>query len=265
MSWALIVVKSASLQLISTAIDLLAQQGEEVSKVFVDADESVFYVDENGTSASRIATGREGLGFYLNRCIEACDNDEDRIDWFLVLGGDLNPELTFTELADGINKAVSTRQTVVSFGGSSLLPSTSALVGLHTQRGPRLLSSGDGGCMIVPKDTWIDVSGFREDIGSWGIELHFALDTLSRGSGVQTIPWSALSARSNRDRDDDTHLVSALVAYATYSEGQGLPFRTIFWIRSWLWLLLDSPKASLGKFLRAREILRTREFFGTGR
>jgi hypothetical protein len=267
MSWAIITIEGTNPQLVTAVLDVLRNTGEDVSLVFRNTKDSANPpprdIDSTTIPTIEAVLGAEGFGYYLNRCIEKSREVDGGIEWFLVLGGNLDPDLVTEDILMGINTAIDTQLSVLGLAGENSQVSRDDFLDiLHTQR-HGLLSGGADGFMIVKKEIWNSVSGFREDIGGWGTEIHFALDCLGAGHKTIATPWRV--GPNPSFRQEHNYLVATLVAFGSFASHQGLLAKIRFLTRTARIEHLKSPKMVVRKVYRAREILRTRRFLESGR
>lgn len=266
MSWAVISAEGINSRLSTAVVEVLRRTCSDVAAVYhgtrAGAAEPIS-IHEAGPPVVAVEAGPEGLGYFLNSCIEASRSLDDSIEWFLVLtGNDLDPARSMTDILAGITKALETQLLVWGLGTGQSRPTSEDLLEAAARRQEMLLA-GAGGFMVIRKEAWLDVSGFREDVGSGGTELHFALDTLGHGKNVLIMPCSGdpQGVRSKKA----SNLVAALVAFGTFGRELSMPSKLGFLVRSVWPEHLIYPKALVRKIHRAREVLRTREFLESGR
>lgn len=265
MSWSIIAVEGTDPRLCAAAAETLRSIGVDVASVFQIEHTTIRLQDERDGSPSIVEfqVGSEGLGYHLNRCVEINGELDTSIRWFLVVGGEYDAVLSRPEIAEAVKRATETRQLVLGFAVDDMQPSTRQLLGFLNPYRHGLLSAGAGGIMILNKELWNSVHGFREDIGGWGTEVHFALDCLTAGRKTWTMPWSAgqnrvLSQKSN-------YLVATLVAFGTYGRNRSVLTKIIGLSRTISVGFLASTGAISRSLSQAREILRTRRFLESGK
>lgn len=267
MSVALISLSAGDSSSLRFTLGALSQQGLGVSSVF-----------EPGAASQQRELGGpsiplvfdvwpevEGAGYFLNRCVETALAAVPTTSRVLVLSkfksGERPDETVHfpSRSADGCS---------VTLGLSNVdnaIASQTQLLGLFRENWHNLPTSGGEGYLLFDTNAWKGVD-FREDVGGWGVELHFALASVASRGKVRLVALAETAPADAVDRENE-RVVSGLVAFAEHTRWRETLFGAgNLLIRSFAWgRPLHSLRAAARRLSDATETMRSRAFLQSDR